>query len=349
MQTYRSLEARFPYYDFSDVTIDRYQSERGPRVVAVAVRELDPTGIQDPNWQNRHLRDIYIRGMGAAVSRAASMSPQGRPDMLISGIPPERMTGAGDFPDLRLDRPEVYFGSRPQLYALLDPASVTPSTGGAAEGAGPDDLPAGIVLRSRLRTALLAWQFADANLFFASDLTDETRLIYRRQIHERVQAVAPFLRFPEMAHAVVADGRLVWMLEGFTGTRAFPAVLGPRLRDVPVAGQLRAELGEGHRRRRDRRDGVLPRTDRGSAGRRLRGRFPRPLPSDRRDAGVRAGPRALLAVPSRRADPGAAPVPPGDGRRLPRSARRLVRGAGTGGKHDARALHGRIRPLSLPG
>lgn len=222
MQTYRSLEARFPYYDFSDVTIDRYQSERGPRVVAVAVRELDPTGIQDPNWQNRHLRDIYIRGMGAAVSRAASMSPQGRPDMLISGIPPERMTGAADFPELRLDRPEVYFGSRPQLYALLDPGSVAPSTGGAAEGAGPEDLPAGIVLRSRLRTALLAWRFADANLFFASDLTDETRLIYRRQIHERVQAVAPFLRFPETAHAVVSDGRLVWMLEGFTGTRAFP-------------------------------------------------------------------------------------------------------------------------------
>ncbi|MCA1732509.1 MAG: UPF0182 family protein, partial [Acidobacteria bacterium] len=221
MQTYRSLEARFPYYDFSDVTIDRYQSESGPRVVAVAVRELDPTGIQDPNWQNRHLRDIYIRGMGAAVSRAASMSPQGRPDMLISGIPPERMTGAGDFPELRLDRPEVYFGSRPQLYALLDPESVA-ATGGAAAGAGPDDLPAGIVLRSRIRTAFLAWRFADANLFFASDLTNETRLIYRRQIHERVQAVAPFLRFPEMAHAVVADGRIVWMLEGFTGTRAFP-------------------------------------------------------------------------------------------------------------------------------
>ncbi|MEX2466071.1 MAG: UPF0182 family protein [Gemmatimonadota bacterium] len=216
MQTYRSLEARFPYYDFSEVTFDRYPSADGPQVVAVSVRELDPSGIQDPNWQNRHLRDIYIRGLGAAVSRAASMSPQGRPDMLISGIPPERTASAEDFPDLRLDRPEVYFGSRPQLYALLDPDSVPP------DGPAAADLPAGIVLSSRVRTALLAWQFRDANLFFASDLSDRTRLIYRRQVHERVQAVAPFLRFPEMPHAVVADGRLVWVLEGFTGTRAFP-------------------------------------------------------------------------------------------------------------------------------
>ena len=225
MQTYRSLEARFPYYDFSDVTIDRYQSADGPRVVAVSVRELDPGGIQDPNWQNLHLRDIYIRGLGAAVSRAASMSPQGRPDMLISGIPPERTPVAEAFPQLRLDRPEVYFGSRPQLYALLDPDSL--STAEVREAGGdPDaataDLPNGILLDSRFRTALLAWRFRDANLFFASDLTPRTRFIYRRQIHERVQAVAPFLRFPEQPYAVVADGRILWVLEGFTGTRAFP-------------------------------------------------------------------------------------------------------------------------------
>lgn len=238
MQTYRSLEARFPYYDFSDVTIDRYESSEGPRVVAVSVRELDPAGIQDPNWQNLHLRDIYIRGLGAAVSRAASMSPQGRPDMLISGIPPERTANAESFPQLRLDRPEVFFGSRPQLYALLDPDSLPSSEAGAPER--PDDLeadlPNGILLDSRFRTAVLAWRFRDANLFFASDLTERTRFIYRRQIHERVQAVAPFLRFPELPHAVVANGRIVWVLEGFTGTRAFP------LSSVHELGSLRSQV-----------------------------------------------------------------------------------------------------------
>ncbi|MDZ7779672.1 MAG: UPF0182 family protein [Gemmatimonadota bacterium] len=222
LQTYRSLEARFPYYDFPELTIDRYQGEEGREVMAVSVREIDPSGIQDPNWQNLHLRDLFIRGMGAVVSRAASRSQQGRPEMLISGLPPERTAGAERFPDLQMNRPEVYFGSTPQLYALLDPTGGEEAPGPLGARVPGVDFPEGIQLGSRIRTAVLAWRFQDANLFFASDLPPETRLVYRRQVRERAQAIAPFLRFPEAPYPVLADGRIVWVLEGFTGTRAFP-------------------------------------------------------------------------------------------------------------------------------
>ena len=88
LTTYRQLEARFPYYDFSGVTVDRYEGPDGLVPVALAVREVLPRGIQDPNWQNIHLRDDYIRGMGAVVSAATARTPEGRPTMFVSGIPP---------------------------------------------------------------------------------------------------------------------------------------------------------------------------------------------------------------------------------------------------------------------
>ena len=223
MQSFRAIEARFPYYDFEDVTIDRYGDTDAPTVVAVSVREIDPSGIQDPNWQNLHLRDLYIRGLGTVVSRAASRSPEARPEMLLTGIPAERTEAAAGLPQIRMERPETYFGSQPQRYALVDPALHQPETPeGTLEPLPTADAPIGIELGSRVRTALLAWRFQDANLFFASDLAPETRFVYRRSVAERAQAVAPFLRFPERPRAVLAGGRVVWLLEGFTGTRAFP-------------------------------------------------------------------------------------------------------------------------------
>ncbi len=237
LQSFRAIEARFPYYDFSDVTIDRYDGTSGSSVVAVSVREIDPSGIQDPSWQNLHLRDLYVRGLGAAVSQAVSRSPEARPEMLISGIPPERTPSADELPELRLERPEAYFSSNPQPYALLDPvAHRGESPEGELDPLPADDVPGGIEMRGRLRAALLAWRFQDANLFFASDLTPETRFVHRRNVLERVRAVAPFLRFPEAPRAIIADGRITWLLEGFTGTRAFP------LSTVHTLGTLRSQV-----------------------------------------------------------------------------------------------------------
>ena len=60
----QQMEARFRYYDFPSVSIDRYPGTTGTKVVALAVREVEPAGIEDPNWQNLHLRERYLSGMG---------------------------------------------------------------------------------------------------------------------------------------------------------------------------------------------------------------------------------------------------------------------------------------------
>ena len=121
LTTYRQLEARYPYYEFSGVTVDRYESLDGLVPVTLAVREVLPRGIQDQNWQNLHLRDEYIRGMGAVVSAATARTPEGRPSMFVSGIPPEFSASDAAPLGVNLTRPEVYIGIRPQQYAIVPP------------------------------------------------------------------------------------------------------------------------------------------------------------------------------------------------------------------------------------
>jgi hypothetical protein len=223
LQTYLEQEANYEYYDFADVTIDRYRGLSGPVPVALAVREIDPAGILDPNWQNLHLRERYIAGMGAVASLASARTREGSPQMLVSGIPPLPVPGAPELEGLRLTRPEIFFGTRLQRpYAVVTPGEGQYLAPDASAGRAGVDYPVGIRLSSTLRTLLFAWRFSDANLLFASEVTDESRVIFRRLAVERAAAVAPFLRFPEAPYPVVSEGRIVWVVEAFTASGYFP-------------------------------------------------------------------------------------------------------------------------------
>jgi uncharacterized membrane protein (UPF0182 family) len=222
LTTFREVEARFPYYNFTDVTIDRYPTPDGPVPLAVSVREIDPQGIQDPNWQNLHLRERYVEGMGAVASLASSRTTEGRPPMVLSGIPPAPPEDTPYPGDLALPRPQVFFGGNAQLYAAVEADSTQFTAPDGTLGEVGVDLPAGIELSSSLRTFALAWQFRDANLLFATELTNDSRFIFRRRVLQRVRAIAPFLRYPEAPYPVISGGRIIWVLEGYTATRAFP-------------------------------------------------------------------------------------------------------------------------------
>jgi len=225
LTTYRQLEARYPYYEFSGVTVDRYEGPDGLVPVTIAVREVLPRGIQDQNWQNLHLRGEYIRGMGAVVSAATDRTPEGRPSMFVSGIPPEFSASDAAPLGVNLTRPEVYIGIRPQQYAIV------PALGAAGDVAGMDgggqqpgvDFPAGIQLDSPLRRLALAWRFRDWNLLIAGEVTRSSRFVFRRDVLDRVTRISgELLRFPEAPYPVIHEGRIVWILEGFTWTSSFP-------------------------------------------------------------------------------------------------------------------------------
>jgi uncharacterized protein len=225
LTAYREIEARRSYYDFARVTVDRYEASGGTVVVALAVREVNPNGIEDPNWQNLHLRRTFVTGMGAVASAASARTPEGRPPMFLADLPP-RFTESGVAPEaLRLTRPEVFIGSRPrsrlQQYVILT-SDEHPRADGSPAQPGVD-FPAGIELSSLFRKLVLALKFRDANLLFASEISSDSRLVFRRQALERVQRISgDLIRFLEPPYPVVSEGRIVWMVEGFTGTRWFP-------------------------------------------------------------------------------------------------------------------------------
>ena len=225
LTTYREVEARFQYYDFDRVEIDRYQTTDGPAPVALSVRQIDPSGIPDQNWQNLHLRERYVAGVGVVASAANTRTVEARPEMLVRGLPPEVVPASIGSLELDLDRSDVFFGTRPERpneYVVVTPGADQYLAPDSSMGAAGVDFPEGIQLTSGIRTALLAWRFREANLLFSSELTEESRLVHRRRVVDRALAIAPFLRFPEAPYPVIENGRVMWVLEGFTGTLAFP-------------------------------------------------------------------------------------------------------------------------------
>ncbi len=222
LATFRQIEARFEYYDFHRVAFDRYPGEGGEQPVAVAVREVDPDGIPDPSWQNLHLRERYISGMGAAAGQLNDRTADGRLPMFLTGIPPAYRAGPDAPVALDLRRASVYVGSRPQLHAVINPDRSSFLAPDGTPGRPGEDYPSGIRMGSPFRTAALAWRFQDANLLLASEVGPESRLLFRREVRERVGVLAPFLFLPEDPYPVVADGRIIWILEAFTVSRSFP-------------------------------------------------------------------------------------------------------------------------------
>ena len=231
LTAYQELEALFPYYGFARVAIDRYPTQDGGVTpVALSTREVDPAGIQDPNWQNVHLRERYVAGIGAVASLAATRSEDFRPELLLRNIPPEVVPGPVPRDRLDLQRPEIFFGTQIQTeYAVASSGTEQYAAPDGSPGVAGVDFPEGIAMASTLRKILLAWHFGEPNLFFSSELDDDSRLIHRRQVVGRALAIAPFLRFPEDPYPVISEGSVVWILEGFTATTAYPLASASQL------------------------------------------------------------------------------------------------------------------------
>ena len=140
-----------------------------------------------------------------------------------------------------MDEARLYFGQRSRGYVIL----------------GPEHRPLGVALDAGWKKLLFAWAFQSRNMLLADEVTTSHRVVYRRQVLERVRAIAPFLRFPfdGGAYPVVSDGRIVWILDGFTTSLDFPLAPVAALDNAPVA--LRTEQRQGHARCGDGRGGLL--------------------------------------------------------------------------------------------
>ena len=214
-QTYAQLQGLRPYYEFSAIDIDRYEIEGEIRQVMLAGRELNKQKLSAPSWVNQKLQ--FTHGYGVVMNPVDQVTPEGRPEFFIQDLPPQSSV------DIEVERPEIYYGEKINDVVFVssdleefDYPVGTQNANSSYTGEG------GVKLSNILRRLAFAIRFGETNLLLSEYITPETRVLLHRQIQERVQRITPFLVFDNDPYLIVADGRLVWMLDGYTLSSDFP-------------------------------------------------------------------------------------------------------------------------------
>jgi len=236
-RSFAQLQSIRFYYTFPDVDVDRYRINGQLRQVMLSVRELDLSQIPNPTWVNQHLQ--YTHGYGLVMSPVSEVTPQGLPRFLLADIPPRPRDV-----DLMVERPEIYYGERTNHYVVV--GTRTPDFE-FSYPSGDDNVrttyrgTGGIPLRTLFHRAAFAARFGTVNLLLSDEITASTRLLFRRNIMERVQTLAPFLRYDSDPYAVLADGRLFWIIDAYTTAAGFPyAMPHPRWQANYVRNAVKA-------------------------------------------------------------------------------------------------------------
>jgi uncharacterized membrane protein (UPF0182 family) len=215
LETYNQVQALTQYYRFNDVDVDRYTINGELTQVMIAARELVPEQLNPDaqTWVNRRL--VYTHGYGVTVSPVAQVASDGLPTFLMRDLPP---TGV-----FTITRPQIYFGELTNDYVIArteqpefdysqDEEIVTTSF------AADTGIPMGLG-----RRLLFALHFADLNMLLNQDIRADSQLLWRRNITERIQEVAPFLEYDRDPYVVISDdGQLYWILDAYTVSDHFP-------------------------------------------------------------------------------------------------------------------------------
>jgi uncharacterized membrane protein (UPF0182 family) len=218
LQQYRS------YYQFSaPLDIDRYQVDGQSQDTIVSVRDLNTRALgADASWQNSTL--VYTHGYGLVVAKGNERTVDGDPVFIESGIPASGFLSSSDF------EPRIYFGENSPAYSIV----------GAPEGTDPIELdyPSGAEGASETKTTfegdggpsignwfnrlIYALKFQSEQILFSDYLNEDSQILYDRDPAARVQKVAPYLTLDSDAYPSVVDGRVVWIIDGYTTTDAYP-------------------------------------------------------------------------------------------------------------------------------
>jgi len=214
-QTYQRLQEFRGYYRFNDLDVDRYDVAGRPTPVLISARELDTGELPTQSWVNRHLQ--YTHGFGSIISPANTATADGKPNFLVSDVPP---TGEPE-----ITQPRIYYGEATNEYAVVrteQPEIDFVRTQGGGDETTTYNGTGGVELSSYFRRAALALRFGEVNFLTSGLLTPDSRAIYRRNILERVHAAAPFLRYDSDPYPVIHQGRTVWIQDAYTVTDRYP-------------------------------------------------------------------------------------------------------------------------------
>ena len=215
LQTYSQLQEIRTYYKFGGVDNDRYRIGGEYRQVMLSPRELSYAALPSRSWVNEHIE--YTHGYGAVLGPVNRVSKEGLPEFFIKDIPPVSTT------NIKISRPEIYYGENSNDYVFVrtkrpefDYPVGNKNVYSRYEGKG------GVPL-SFLKKLLFAVRFGSFTMLLSDDITPASRIMYYRQIKERVARIVPFATLDSDPYLVISpEGRLLWFLDGYTTSSWFP-------------------------------------------------------------------------------------------------------------------------------
>jgi uncharacterized membrane protein (UPF0182 family) len=215
--TYAQLQEIRTYYKFHDVDVDRYELDGSYQQVMLSTRELQPAllPVNAQTWVNLHV--LFTHGNGVVMSPVTRKSAEGLPIFYLHDIPPIASGGPG------VREPRIYFGKGADSYVIVK--GTTPEFDypkGKENVYAPYDGADGVAVGGIAPRTLFAWYFDDPNILLSQYITRESRILFRRNIQDRVRTITPFLRLDRDPYMVISEGRLFWMQDAYTTSRWFP-------------------------------------------------------------------------------------------------------------------------------
>ncbi len=215
LDTFGQLQEIRTYYDFASVDNDRYFIDGEYRQIMLSSRELNSDSLPNRSWVNERLQ--YTHGFGVAMGPVNQVTAEGLPVLFIGDLPPTSSV------DLEVEQPSIYFGELSNDYVIVNTGTDEfhypegdDNVSTRYDGAG------GVAMPSLLRRLLFAARFGAYEILVSSQLTSESRIIYHRNIIDRVTTIAPFLRYDTDPYLVISEGRLVWMVDAYTVSGRYP-------------------------------------------------------------------------------------------------------------------------------
>lgn len=230
--TFEQIQQVTNYYSVADVLdVDRYTIDGQERDLVVGVRELNQDGMPDDskNWSNLHT--VYTHGYGVIAAygnqRGADNETQttgDAPEWAEESIPP-----TGVLSDLTPDgyRGQIYFGEQSPEYSIVGKASedakdVELDLPGSEKSRNTYTGKAGVDVGGTFRQVLYSWKFGEPNIALSGRVNENSKILYDRNPRQMVEKVAPWLTIDSDPFPAVVDGKVVWLLDGYTTTDQYP-------------------------------------------------------------------------------------------------------------------------------
>ncbi|GAA4735856.1 UPF0182 family protein [Nocardioides endophyticus] len=238
-QTFEQNQQERAYYSVADVLdVDHYEIDGTDRALVLGVREMDQSGIDpsDRNWSNLHT--VYTHGSGVIAAYANQRSEANRVPSVSDDDKTQWAEGQGAGQDALSTatggyEQRVYFGELSPDYSVVGKSSssaksveldlgTTDESGSATDETTTYDGKGGVPIGSTFRQLMYAMKFGETNFLLSGRVNSNSEVIYNRDPTTRVQKFAPWLTVDSDPYPTIVDGRIVWVLDGYTTTNNYP-------------------------------------------------------------------------------------------------------------------------------